>query len=241
QNPRALAARLWMSDAFEDHPYGQDVDGTAAGVGAINVEDLRAFVGERLHRDGLVIGAVGDLNRDELAALVDRVFGGLPIGSGDGGVAEIRPAEDGALLITRLPVPQSTVAFGQAGVKRDDPDWYAARLLNDIIGGGGFRGRLMKEIREKRGLAYGVSTGLVTFRHAALILGNVATENARVAQSIDLIRSEWRRMREEGPTEAELDEAKGYLIGSFPLSLDSSEKIASLLVEIQLERLPIDF
>jgi zinc protease len=241
ESPRALAARLWMSDAFDDHPYGQNVDGTVAGLSAITVEDLRSFVGERLHRNGLVIGAVGDLNRDELAALVDRVFSGLPIGTGDVEVADVRPAEDGALLITRLPVPQSTVAFGQAGVKRDDPDWYAARLLNDIIGSGGFRGRLMKEIREKRGLAYGVSTGLVSFRHAALILGNVATENSRVAQSIALIRAEWRRMRDDGPTEAELDDAKSYLIGAFPLGLDSSEKIAALLVEMQMERLPIDF
>jgi zinc protease len=241
QNPRALAGRLWMRDAFEDHPYGHNVDGTTASVGAISREDLLGFVTDQLRRGGMVIGAVGDLNRDELAAFVDRVFGSLPIGSAAVDVAEARPAEGGALLINRLAVPQSTVAFGQAGLKRSDPDWYAARLLNDIIGGGGFRGRLMKEIREKRGLAYGVSTGLVTFRHAALILGNVATENARVAQSIDLIRSEWRRMRDEGPTEAELDEAKGYLIGSFPLSLDSSEKIASLLVEMQLERLPIDY
>jgi len=241
QNPRALAGRLWMSDAFEDHPYGQNVDGTVAGVGAITPEDLRGFVAERLHRGGLVIGAVGDLHRDELAALVERTFGALPIGTDDVGVAETRPAEDGALLITRLQVPQSTVAFGQAGPKRDDPDWYAARLLNDIIGGSGFRGRLMKEIREKRGLAYGVSSGLVTFRHAALILGNVATENARVAQSIDLIRAEWRRMRDDGPTETELDDAKSYLIGSFPLGLDSSEKIAALLVDLQLEQLPIDY
>jgi zinc protease len=241
QNPRALAGRLWMRDAFEDHPYGQNVDGTTASVGAISREDLLGFVADRLRRGGMVIGAVGDLNRDELAAFVDRVFGGLPIGSGTVDVAEARPAEGGALLISRLAVPQSTVTFGQGGLKRNDPDWYAARLLNDIIGGGGFRGRLVKEIREKRGLAYGVSTGLVTFRHAALILGNVATENARVAQSIDLIRDEWRRMRDDGPTEAELDEAKGYLIGSFPLSLDSSEKIASLLVEMQLEQLPIDY
>jgi zinc protease len=241
KNPRALAGRLWLSDAFADHPYGQNVDGTTAGVGAITREDLQSFVAARLHRAGLVIGAVGDLNRDELAALVDRVFGGLPIGSGDVEVAETKPVDDGALLITRLPVPQSTVAFGQAGLKRDDPDWYAARLLNDILGGGGFRGRLMKEIREKRGLAYGVSTALVSFRHAALILGNVATENARVAQSIDLIRAEWRRMRDDGPSEAELDDAKSYLIGSFPLGLDSSEKIAALLVEMQSERLPIDF
>ena len=240
-NPRALAGRLWMRDAFEDHPYGQNVEGTTASVGAITREDLFGFVADRLRRGGLVIGAVGDLNRDELAAFVDRVFGELPIGSGAVDLAETRPMDGGALLISRLAVPQSAVAFGQAGLKRNDPDWYAARLLNDIIGGGGFRGRLMKEIREKRGLAYGVSTGLLTFRHAALILGNVATENARVAQSIDLIRDGWRRMREDGPTETELDEAKGYLIGSFPLSLDSSEKIASLLVEMQLERLPIDY
>src|SRR5207245_793489 len=156
-------------------------------------------------------------------------------------VAAARPAEGGALLINRLAVPQSTVAFGQAGLKRSDPDWYAARLLNDIIGGGGFRGRLMKEIREKRGLAYGVSTGLVSFRHAALILGNVATENSRVAKSIALIRAEWRRMRDDGPTETEIYDAKSYLIGAFPLGLDSSERIAALVVEMQLERLPIDF
>jgi zinc protease len=241
KNPRVLAGRLWLSDAFADHPYGQNVDGTTAGVGAITREDLQSFVGERLRRTGLVIGAVGDLNRDEFAALVDRVFARLPIGPGDVEVAEAKPADDGALLITRLPVPQSTVAFGQAGLKRDDPDWYAARLLNEVLGGGGFRGRLMKEIREKRGLAYGVSTGLVSYRHAALILGNVATENARVAQSIDLIRAEWRHMRDDGPTEAELDAAKSYLVGSFPLGLDSSEKIAALLVDMQLDRLPIDF
>ena len=241
KSPRALASRLWMHDAFEDHPYGQNVDGTIDSVGAITREDLRHFVADRLHRTGLVIGAVGDLSRDELAALVDRVFGGLPIGGDDAEVPEATPTADGALLITRLPVPQSAVTFGQFGPKRDDPDWYAARLVNDILGGGGFRGRLMKEIREKRGLAYGVSTGLVSLRHAGLILGNVATENARVAQSISLIREEWRRMRDEGPTETELDEAKSYLIGSFPLGLDSSERIAALLVEMQMEGLGIDF
>ncbi len=241
QNPRAIAGRLWMRDAFEEHPYGHNVEGTTASVGAVTRDDLLGFTAERLRRGGMVIGAVGDLTRDELTDFVDRVFGGLPIGTGPADVSETRPVEGGTLLISRLAIPQSTVTFGQAGVKRSDPDWYAARLLNEIIGGGGFRGRLMKEIREKRGLAYGVSSGLVTFRHAALILGGVATENARVAQSIDLIRSEWRRMRDEGPTEAELGEAKGYLIGSFPLGLDSSEKIASLLVEMQLEGLPIDY
>jgi zinc protease len=138
-------------------------------------------------------------------------------------------------------VPQSAVTFGQIGPKRDDPDWYAARLVNDVLGGGGFRGRLMREIREKRGLAYVVSTELVSFRHAGLILGSVATENARVAQSIALIRAEWRRMRDEGPSQAELDFARDFLVGSFPLTLDTSARVASVLVEIQLENLGIDY
>ena len=241
QNPRSLSNRLWMRDAFEDHPYAGNVYGTVQSVGALTRDDLTGFVAQRLRRPGLVIGAVGDLTRDELSALVDKVFGGLPADGGAAQVPETRPAENGGLLITRRAVPQSAVTFGQVGPKRDDPDWYAARIVNDILGGGGFRGRLMKEIREKRGLAYGVSTELVSFRHAGMILGSVATENARVAQSIGLIREEWRRMRDEGPTEPELDDAKTYLIGSFPLTLDTSDRIAGLLVEMQIEGLGIDY
>jgi zinc protease len=240
-SPRALSDRLWMRDAFEDHPYGRNVNGSARSVSAITREDLVEFAGQRLRRTGLVIGAVGDITAEELATLVDRVFGGLPTGGEETLVAETKPAEAGGVLITRRPVPQSAVTFGQIGPKRDDPDWYSARLVNDVLGGGGFRGRLMREIREKRGLAYGVSTDLVSFRHAGLILGTVATENARVAESISLIREEWKRMRDDGPSEAELDLAKDYLIGSFPLSLDTSVRIASLLVEMQLENLGIDY
>src|SRR5437868_1863855 len=142
---------------------------------------------------------------------------------------------------SRAAVPQSVVTFGQAGPKRDDPAWYAAYVLNEILGGGGFRGRLMKEIREKRGLAYGVSTQLVPYRHAGLIVGNVATENGRVAESIALVREEWRHMREEGPTAVELENAKTYLTGSFPLGLDSTQHIAGVLVQMQQDKLGIDY
>ena len=240
QNPRALSGRLWMRDAFENHPYGADVSGTAQTIRAITRDDLRSFTSARLHRAGLVIGVVGDVTKDEVSALVDQIFAGLPDGAEAAQIAEAKLAETGGLLITRRAVPQSAVTFGQIGPKRDDPDWYAARLVIDILGGG-FRGRLMKEIREKRGLAYGVSSDLVSFRHAGLVLGSVATENARVRESIALIRGEWRRMRDEGPTEAELDDAKTYLIGSFPLTLDTSIRLASLLVQMQVEKLGIDY
>jgi zinc protease len=241
QNPHALSNRLWMRDAFEDHPYGESVYGTAQSVAAITRDDLINFAAQRLHRAELVIAAVGDVTPGQLATLIDEIFGGLPVGAGKAEVAEVTPAETGGLMITRRQVPQSAVTFGQVGPKRDDPNWYAARLVNEILGGAGFRGRLMREIREKRGLAYGVSTELVSFRHAGLLLGSVATENARVAQSIALVRAEWRRMRDEGPTAADLDIAKAYLIGSFPLTLDTGARIASLLVEMQIEKLGIDY
>jgi zinc protease len=240
-SPRALSDRMWMRDAFDDHPYGGNVNGSVRSLAAITREDLISFVGQRLRHAGLIIGAVGDVNAGELAGLLDQVFGELPAGSAESAVPETKPAENGGVLITRRQVPQSAVTFGQIGPKRDDPDWYAARLVNDILGGGGFRGRLMREIREKRGLAYAVSTELVSFQHAGLILGTVATENARVAESIDLIRAEWQRMRDEGPSEAELELAKTFLIGAFPLTLDTGPRVASLLVEMQLEKLGIDY
>jgi zinc protease len=241
RNPRSLSGRLWMSEAFEQHPYGRNTAGSPRTVAAITRADLVDFAARQFRRDTLVIGAVGDITPAELAPLIDRIFGELPRGGGDPVLAEATPADGGALLVKRSAVPQSSVTFGQAGLKRDDPDWYAALVLNEILGGGGFRGRLMHEIREKRGLAYGVSTGLVPYRHAGLILGSVATENGRVAESIALIREEWQRMREDGPTAEELQDAKTYLTGSFPLSLDSTRRIAGLLVRMQVDRLGIDY
>jgi zinc protease len=241
RNPRSLSGRLWMSEAFERHPYGRNTSGTTTSVATITRADLAAFASRQFRRDTLVIGAVGDITPEELATLLDRIFGGLPQGEGDPALPEATLADGGALLVKRSAVPQSAVTFGQAGLKRDDPDWYAALVLNEILGGGGFRGRLMKEIREKRGLAYGVSTSLVPYRHAGLILGSVATENARVAESIALIRQEWQRMREEGPTEEELRDAQTYLTGSFPLGLDSTRRIAGLLVRMQINGLGIDY
>ena len=241
RNPRSLSSRLWLSDAFERHPYGRNTVGSATSVAAITRADLAALASRQFRRNTLVIGAVGDIAPAELAALVDRIFGNLPKGEGDPALPEAIPADGGALLVKHSAVPQSSVTFGQAGLKRDDPDWYAAQVLNEILGGGGFRGRLMKEIREKRGLAYGVSTGLVPYRYAGLILGSVATENGRVAESIALIRQEWQRMRDEGPTEDELRDAKIYLTGSFPLGLDSTGRIAGLLVRMQRDGLGIDY
>jgi zinc protease len=240
-SPRSISSRLWMQDAFERHPYGSNANGNEASLAAITRDDLVGYVADHFQRKGLIIGLVGDITASEAMALLDQVFGDLPAGQARIELPDARPGDDGALVVSKWPVPQSVVTFGQIGLKRDDPDWYAALVLNDILGGGNFRGRLMNEIREKRGLAYGVSTELVPYRHAGLIVGNVATENGRVGETIALVRAEWQHMRDQGPSEAELQATKTYLTGSFPLSLDSTSHIASVLVQLRIDGLGIDY
>jgi len=136
---------------------------------------------------------------------------------------------------------QSVVLFGEAGIKRSDPDFYAAALLDDIIGGGDFSSRLTRDLRIKRGLVYGIETGLVTLDHAALLSGSFATKNASAREAIELTRAEWKRMGEAGPSAAELADAKTHLIGSYPLRFDSTQKAANVLLGIQLAGLAIDY
>jgi zinc protease len=242
EEPRALARRAFMAAAFPDHPYGRDLESVVAGTRAATVEEMRGFLAARMARDNVMVGVVGDIAAAELAPLLDTLFGGLPARAQPVGVAEQPPriAAERTIVIRR-PLPQSIQFFGGPGLKRDDPDWFAALLVNYALGGGGFNSRLMTEVREKRGLTYGVSTGLSPFDNSALILGASSTENGRVAQAIDIIRAEWRRMGEEGPTAEELENAKAYTTGSFPLGLDSSASVARLLVAMQYDRLPIDY
>ncbi len=239
--PRYIAGRLWWHNALDDHPYARPVQGTPESVARIAIADMRALVHDRFAKDALLIGVVGDVTPEALKDLLDKTFGDLPAHAAEAKVPDAVAAAKNPLLLAKLPIPQSVVIFGQPGIKRDDPDWYAAYLVNHILGGGGFASRLTEEVREKRGLAYSVATTLEPLKHSGLILGTVATENSRVGQSIDIIRAEWRRMREAGPTAKELADAKTYLTGSFPLSLDSTGRIAGTLVAIQRDGLGIDY
>ena len=240
-DPDDIADRVWWRTAFPDHPYGRSSSGTVESVRAITIADLERFVAERLARDNLVIGVVGDIDAATLAPLLDRAFGKLPATSTPWTLAEARPAAPGAVVVVEKDMPQSVVQFGEMGIKRHDPDFYAAYVMNYILGGGGFSSRLTNEVREKRGLAYSVGTYLSTLDHGALIQGYVGTQNARVAESLDIIREEWRRMRDEGPTQQELDDAKTYLVGSYPLRMTSTGSLARVLTAIQMEGFPIDY
>ena len=241
ENPDRLAARAWFDNAFPDHPYGRPVMGTEETLKALTADDMRRFVAEQLTRDRLVIGVVGDITPARLAALLDSTFGALPATGIARDTPYATPQAKGRTIIIERDIPQSIVLFGHAGLKRDDADFYAASVMHYILGGSGFTARLTDEIRVKRGLAYGVYSYLSPMDYAALFMGRVATENGSVAESLDIIRAEFARMRDDGVSEQELIDAKTYMTGSYPLRLDSNGKIANLLVGIQLEDLGIDY
>jgi zinc protease len=240
QSPEAVAAKAWYRLAFGGHPYGRPLRGDPDSVKAITAAELKAHARLWLSRQDLVIGVSGDITPAELAPLLDRTFGALPARHPAIAVPAAAVAAGRTEVVVR-DNPQSIAMFGADGIRRDDPDWWPAYVVNYILGGGGFSSRLTEEVREKRGLAYSVYSYLMPFERGGIIIGGVATENARIGQSLDLIRAEWRRMAQSGPDDAELQNAKTYLTGSFPLSLDSTAAIAGLLVTMQVDRLGIDY
>lgn len=240
-DPRKVASREWFRLAFEGHPYSNPVKGGEKSVAAITTGDLKDYVRRVFTRDTLKIGVVGDIDAKSLGLVLDKVFGGLSAKSDLRPVVEAKPAKGPSRKVVEMNVPQSVAQFGLQGVKRKDEDFIPSYVLNYILGGGGFNSRLMEEVREKRGLAYSVYSFLSPYRHAAVYLGSVATENKSVGKSLDVIRGEFKRMAEKGPSAKELQNAKQYLTGSYPLRFDTSSKIASQLMWIQIEDLGIDY
>ncbi|MGV2980017.1 M16 family metallopeptidase [Camelimonas sp. ID_303_24] len=240
-NPDVLAMRAFNEMAFAGHPYGRSVRGSLDSVAAINRDDLSALRAGVLARDNLHVAAVGAVNASVLGALLDDVFGDLPQASDLAPVAQIELQGQGARRVVEVETPQSVVRFGAPGIARHDPDYMAAYIANHILGGGVFSARLFREVREKRGLAYGVSSALYPMRHAAMFFGGTATKNERVAESIEVIAAEIARMGAEGPDEDEVRLARQYLIGSYALHFDTSSKIAGQLLHLSLEKMGVDY
>jgi len=240
-DPNAVASKLWFARAFGGHPYGTPTNGTEESVAAITRDEIVAQLPKLMSRDRAIVSVVGAIGPERAGKLVDTVLGGLPE---TGPTIPALPENAGpppGLEVDKLDVPQSVAIFGQKGLPRDDPDYIPAYVMNYILGGGGFSSRLMTEVREKRGLAYGVYSYLSDLEGAPLYIGSVQTANARIKESLDVILEEWRRMEENGVTADELEKAKKYLTGAFPLRFDSNAKIAGFLVAAQEEDLGIDY
>lgn len=240
-NPNNIASRTWWHAAFPDHPYGRETKGTVETMQRITADDLRDYVRRAFARNELTVSIVGDIDAKAAGELIDRAFGALPAKSDLKAVATATPRGLGRRIVTTLDVPQAVMTFGGTGIERNDPDFMAAYIVNHILGGGSFSSRLYREVREKRGLAYGVSDNLVWFKRAAVVLGGTATRADRTAEALDIIEKETKRMAEEGPTAEEMTAAKSYLKGTYALSLDSSSKVAAQLTQIQLDKLGMDY
>lgn len=240
-NPTSLASRKFLEVAFGDHPYGRQANGTLHSVPKIDVADLKDYVRRVIARGGLRIAVVGDVDADTLGKLLDKTFGGLPAKANLTPVPDVMAAKPPQRAFIPLDVPQTVVTFGGPGIRRHDPDFMAAYVVNHILGGGGLSSRLYHEVREKRGLAYSVYESLLWMDHSAVFVGNTGTRADRAGETVDAIEKEVRRIAEEGPTQKELDEAKSYLKGSQMLALDTSSKLAQALLQYQIDKLPIDY
>ncbi|HEY8195056.1 MAG TPA: pitrilysin family protein [Hyphomicrobium sp.] len=241
KDPGKVAMREWYAQAFAGHPYARPSSGTAESVAKITRDDLLAYHKRVFARDNLKVVAVGDITAAELGKLIDEVFGGLPAKADLFPVAQTEPLIGGSQQVIDMGVPQSVAVFGLGAMPRKDPDFMTAFVVNHILGGGGFSAKLMEEVREKRGLAYSVYTYIQPDRYTSILLGSVATKNASMAESLDIIRKEMKKMAENGPTQADLDAAKSYLTGSYALRFDTNAKIASQLLGLMQEGFGPDY
>jgi zinc protease len=240
KDPDAIARMTFNAMAFGDHPYGSSLNGTQESVAALSRDDIVAAHANTLTRDHLYIGAVGDISAQELGLLLDDLLGDLPT-TGARAPVEAALSFDGGVTVVPYETPQSVAIFGDVGIAQDDPDFFAAYVLNTILGAGSFESRLMTEVREKRGLTYGINSYLANKDYADLILGRVASANDRIAETIEVVRAEWARMATEGVTEQERENAITYLTGAYPLRFDGNARIAGILVGMQMTGLPIDY
>ncbi len=242
QNPDTIVGRTLFEKLYPNHPYGRPSRGTPNSVTTITVDDLRAFVDRRFAKGNLIVGVVGDISAERLSGLLDQAFGDLPEAAENSVlVADVVPVAAGGIEVIRRPIPQSVLMWAMPGIKRNDPDYFAAVLMNCVLGGGSFTSRLYAEVREKRGLAYSVYSAVVPYEHSGIVLGGVGTQNGQLAESLSLIQTEIKKVAREGITAEELEAAKTYTTGAFPLSLTSNARIAGMLVTLQVLDLGIDY
>lgn len=240
KDPATIASRKMRAQAFGDHPYGTLGDGTIDSVTALTREDIVDAYKGAIARDRVYVAAAGDITAEDLGRIVDLLIGPLPE-TGRPQPPQVDASLTAGTTVTPFPGPQSTLLFAQDGIRQDDPDYFPALVLNEVLGGGGFSSRLMSEVRETRGLTYGIGTGMAVYDQAELLLGQTRVPNDRVAEAIEVIRAEWAKLAKDGITEQELADTKTYLTGSYPLRFDGNGPLASIMVGMQMIGLDPDY
>lgn len=241
QDPGYAARRIWNEALFGTHPYARPLEGTAESLPEITADDLRRFHKALFARSNIKIGIVGALDEEAAVKMIDAIFGALPESPQ---LSDIPPAtlSFGRSLAVDYPLPQTSINLAYPGIKEDDPDYFAAYVMTEMLAGSSLLSELNREVREKRGLSYGVSGGLVNLDKADALTIGTSTRPGQSAEAIEVIRATIARMAENGPDPAALERTKRYLIGAYPINqLRSSVAIASTMVVQQLQGLPIDY
>lgn len=240
RNPNQIAGRRFNAMAFGTHPYARPTEGTLETVANLTRDDVLTAYRNAFTRDRVVIGAAGDISAEELATLLDGLLSDLPMAE--------RPLPDyaefgleGGITVIDHPGPQSVVHFGHGGLHRDDPDFMAAFVMNEILGGGRFGTRLMNELREQRGLTYGVGTSLVSAGFGDSLQGRMSTDNSRAALAIAELRRQWEWLADGGITQTDLERAQTFMTGAYPLRFDGNGAIANIVAGMQFQGFDIDY
>ncbi|TPG58134.1 insulinase family protein [Roseomonas nepalensis] len=239
ESPRGQAGRAFWAAALPG-PFGHPPGGTAETIAALPAEVLRGVPARQFRRGGLCLAASGAITAAQLRDVMTALFADWPA-EAPAALPALPPFSARGVQVVGMDSPQSSAVFGQPGLAVDDPDWEAAGVVLRVLAGGGFSSRLMNAVRVERGLAYGINAGPEPVAGRSVIVGSVATENARMAETISVLRGEWARMAAAGPTDAEREEAIAYLTGSQPLSFTSTRQVAGILLALQRNKRPLDW
>jgi zinc protease len=240
KDPGKAAQTLWAQALYGEHPYARRREGNPETLASVTADDLRALHKAIFARANLHVAIVGDIDAADAAQVLDMLFGALPEQPALTPVANIEPVL-GKDLEVNYDLPQTAIYLAYPGIKRDAPDYFAAYLMNEILGGRSILSRLTAEVREQRGLAYNISSALLNFQHTEMLIIGTATRPDRAEETLTVAQDVIARLAKDGPTEAELASAKKYVIGSYPINeLNSSSAIANTLVGPDLRNLGID-
>lgn len=239
-DPNEIASDALNAAAYGDHPYGSFDNGTLESVTALTRDDIVTAWKNAIARDRVYVSAVGDITPEQLGKVMDTILGGIH----DEGAPYPDEVDFGAapgVSVIPFDTPQSVARFAQPGMKIDDPDFFAAYIVNTVMGGSDFENRLFDEVREKRGLTYGIGTYLSDSDYTEALGGGFSSVNANMAQAVSVVEDEWNKMSENGITADELSDAKTYLTGAYPLRFDGNSNIANILTSMQMDGYSIDY
>jgi zinc protease len=241
EQPGEVAEMKFMEALFPKSPYGRPVEGIEESVRRVERAGLLEFYRNYYRPNHAILAVVGDVSPEEINTKLTQAFNAW--GKGTAAVGPIAPPVPGAptVVLVNKDLTQANIVVGHEGVPRTHPDYYAIQVMNYVLGGGGFSSRMMESIRNQRGLAYSIYSAFEPEKYAGSFQVTMQTKNDSAAEAIRVAVDEVRKMREQGATEPELQEAKDYLIGNFPIRFDTNRKVASLLSQIEFFGLGLDY